>query len=485
MLVTWLTLAVGGAAEPVVVWVGPAPPEAPDLAEAAGASRQILPVGHVRAARTRVTARDAEALAALDRAVARARTYEAQLDGELLILELIEPAVRGVGLLRSEADTRALYAALAYQGFAVNRFFGDELATAPAAAAWRVAVAGEVVERPWRDAVALAPERLATPYEIAEAPQRVAYGQRRERILEAPPGLLALPPLPEEALVLVDGRRTNQGSGDVVPVPPGRHLVHVDVNERVVERWDVTVDSGAREALVPVIDQATFERFFAQLAPERPVPRPVAGLLAALDGPVWLATGATEGDVRFYDPSTGSLVPTGSAGESPRGRSAAGVGVEGHLAVVGGWFASDDFYLQDPANQPATFATVNALTVGAVGSIEAALGPVRVGGGLDVIVPLGPAHVAFTGDRVVRVRVAPHLVVGPAFADGEHAVLLTAGVVRPYHPAVGLRGRVGLPGRLELVAQGWYGPGLRRAREAGADWQGSPIFSLTGGLGIR
>ncbi|MCA9489745.1 MAG: hypothetical protein KC621_07465 [Myxococcales bacterium] len=131
-----------------VVWVEP-PTDTwrASVAALAHASGPALSPVDLCAAATRWTAEDDEALRRVDAALAQARTYETQLDGELLILRDLEGPVTGVTALRDPADRGKLFAALAYQGFAANRYFGDQLGTDEAAAPWRSEVNGQPVER--------------------------------------------------------------------------------------------------------------------------------------------------------------------------------------------------------------------------------------------------------------------------------------------------------------------------------------------------
>ena len=250
-----------------LVWIGTPPPDAADIANRLGAAATPKTPLDLRAALAPPP--QDEPLGALERSLDEARAFESRLDGELTIMELIESGVRDVQVLRTEADATALFRALAYQGFAANRFFGESLADAPEAEPWRQALASGVVERPWLDAVALMPDREATAYEIAEAPQRVAFNDRRRRILEVAPAVVSLPTLPAGATVFVDGRAH---AGGALTLVPGRHFVHAEVGGRVVEHWSFRVGSAQRLDLEPSVDQPAFDTFLARLQAGAAVP---------------------------------------------------------------------------------------------------------------------------------------------------------------------------------------------------------------------
>lgn len=449
-----------------LVWVGPVPPDAAEIAARVGASPTARTRLDLRAA---LEPAESDALSGLERALEEARPFESRLDGELTILQLVESAVQGVHILHNEAEATALFRALAYQGFAANRYFGGAFPTDPEAEPWRASLASGAVERPWLDAVGLAPDREATAYEIAEAPQRVAFNLARRRILEVAPSVVDLPVLPAEATVFVDGR---PHAGGAITLVPGRHFVHAEVEGRIVEHWDFRVGSAERRALEARVDQPTFDAFLADLHAGSPVPSSLAPLLRSL-GDVALATVDGDGKVRLFDPSSGAL----STIKVPRGTG--GVSFEAHTGLHSGWFSSADFYLQAPATHPATFGTVNAIQVGGYATGEVVVGRAHIGVGLDILAPLGDAHVALSGETRTRVRFVPHVAVGLPWLQA------TAGFLFPYHPAVGGRLRAPLGDTLELQAAGWWGPPTSRVRSDGTVWDGSAVLSVTGGIGAR
>ena len=63
----------------------------------------------------------------------------------------LQGPIDAISLVRGDEDRDALFAALAYQGFAVNRYFDTALADDPTAEPYRASWDGWVVERPWLD----------------------------------------------------------------------------------------------------------------------------------------------------------------------------------------------------------------------------------------------------------------------------------------------------------------------------------------------
>lgn len=468
----FLVMVAATASATDVLWVGDVPPNAADLAARIGADPEPLSIGALRAAVHQLTEADAAAIDGLERALETARPLEAQLDGELSILALLEDAVAKVTILRNESDASTLFRTLAYQGFAANRFYGGELSSDPDAAPWRASIPIGEVERPWLDAVAVAPGREASAYDIAEAPQRVAFNQLRGRILEVAPAVVALPDLPPGAEITVDGR--SQPAGSSLSLVPGRHLVHAQWGDHVIERWDLRVSSAERRQLDAAVDHGAFDAFFRTAGAGSPVPESVVALLDA-HGPVLLGVTDERGRTTFLDPSSGVLTPRAA----PRVATGGSARVELHGGLSTGWFTSADFYLQDPASAPATYRTVNAISLGAYASGELVVGPAHLGVGVDLLAPIGRSHVALTGNGSTRIRAVPHVAVGVSWLQA------TAGFLFPYHPAIGGRARAPLGGPLEAHLSAWWGPPLTRVRSDGSIWDGSAVVSIAGGIGAR
>jgi hypothetical protein len=425
-----------------VVWIEPpSPVDADRVARASGASGPPLTPLDLRAAATRASPADDAALDRLDQAVRDARQYEARLDGELVIMQDLAAPIAAVHLLASDEARGRLYAALAYQGFAVDRYFDGDLGKDPKGAAWRVEVGGKAVPSPWLDALALEPTREISPYEIAEGPQRMSYAVVQKSSASLLPASLVPTDIPEGGSLFVDGRAVAVDAAGTVKVPPGRHLAHVLLDGAVIARWDVRVGPGERSELAPALGSSDWNSFIAHVAPGATLPAGLRPSLEALGGEVWIAKGSGDAIqvVRVApDGVTAESLPRESAAEADHGGPAL------IFSAGGGWFESDDFYLQSPFDTPHTKASVNAGTVAVSAGGEIPIGPVRVGAGLDLLVPLGPDHVALTGDQAWRPRPYPWL------SAGIEPVQLTVGYLFPWHPALGLVGAIPLAGPIEL-----------------------------------
>lgn len=456
-----------------VLWLG-APPDDQRAAVLAAAGGEGITPWEVRAAATDLTATDVDALRALSAALEAVRPYETQLDGELLILRDLQRPVEAVHLLRDETDRNDLFAALAYQGFAVDRYFGDTLSTSDEAAPYRTDLGGTVVATPWLDAAALEPERRVSPYDIAEAPQRVHYGETQQLVLEQLPATLVPSGLPAGSALVVDGRRVTPDATGSVKVPTGRHLVHVVHGEHVLARWDLRPEPGAEVPLEVELTDATWSAFVDSFATTPVVPDALGDALDATGG-IWVARPGAKG------PEVWSVTRSGAEPvdvELPKAASArAGGGIGLQLGALGGWTGSQDFYYQDP-RVPATSETVNATTAGATVSVLARIGPLDVGAGIDLLVPLGEHHVANTGATSMRLRPTPHV------SAGLPQAAIAVGYLFPYHPAAGLRGAVPLVGPLELRWLGWLGLPSTRERADG-DYTLRPVGSAAAGVGVR
>jgi hypothetical protein len=465
-----------------VVWTAP-PDDAwrARVAEMAGATGPALSPADLRTLGTRWSADDDRALAAVDEVLREVRPYERRLDGELLILRDLAGPIAAVGALRDDADRARLFAALAYQGFAVNRYYGETLGSDEQAAPWRQAFDGQVLELPWVDAAALEPGKEISPYEIAEAPQRVAYERVRQQVGAALPASLVPKNLPPGAALVVDGRESAPGPAGNVKVPPGRHLAHAEVGGQIVARWDVRLAPGESADLVAPAADPAWQAMLADLRPGAALP---AELAAVVDGELWIATPAADRG----DPPTVVAIRNGAVAPVPLDRAPAPQNrAPDHgkrrgslaLAATGGWFYSGDFYTQNAVEAPHERSTVNAATAGLAAELDLDVGPVRLGVGADAVYTPGPYHVARFGDATTRIRPYPHV------AAGLRAVQATAGWVFPQHPAVGLQGAIPLIGPLELVASAAFGLPRSGERSDGSRWDTERLAWAMGGVGAR
>ncbi len=470
-----------------IVWMNAADPGlAERLGATAGATRPPLGPMDLMSAPYDTDAADDAAYAALASTLAKVRAYETRLDGELIIMEDLGAAIQGVTLIRDDKDRDALFASLAYQGFAVDRFFGSSLASDERAAAYRATVNETVVEAPWVDAVAIAPTREITPYEIAEAPQRIAYGDVQRLVAGALPARLALEGLPAGARVVLDGAPVTLDATGTVAVPPGRHFVHVSLEDFIIGRYDVRVGPAERKPLDLPVDTAEWDTWMAAFEageePPGPLPPWLAKAVEALGGEVWLARALSPQVAAVWKLSqTGQVLVEQLKLAAPREDEPAGaVEVTGWTHLGWGWLNSNDFYLQDPSNQEPTFATVNASSgVGGLGVDLDVVRVLRFGVGVDALLPTGDGHVALTGDGSTRVRVQPR------FAAGLRWVQVTAGYTFPYHMNVGGTAQIPLGAGSELFASAAYGLPPTATRDDGTVWEGSRIVTAYGGFGWR
>lgn len=462
-----------GAAE--VVWVTvPTADQQALVAERAGAAGPPLSPVDLRAAATCWSDADAEALRALSAALDDARAQEDELDGELTILHTLAAPIARIGVLRDEVDRAQLFAALTYQGFAARRYFADTLGTTPEAAPYRVTGTAGTVERAWLDAFALEPDREATAYEIAEGPQRLGYNQLRVALADDPPGALVTQGFPADATLIVDGRSTDPDPSGRVAVRTGRHLVHAEVDGRIIGRWEIQVAPNVDAPLDLLPSEDDWQRFLA--APDGAVPPSIGALVRAIGGEVWIARSGPDGVrvVAVSNEGPTRVVPI----EDPRPFRK----IRGGFGLLGGWLWSGDFYSQDPQQVPHTRASVNTMALGGWVGLDTDVGPAQIGIGLDALATPGPHHVANTGDAALRIRPIPHVAVGLS------QVQLTAGFLFPYHPATGIRLRIPLDlafGSFPIEVRGaaWVGWPIQLSRTDGSIWSGHPVVALGTGLG--
>lgn len=478
-MVTTLLASPAFGAE--VVW-----PVAPDgevtqqVGTSAEATGPALSTLDLRAAAHRWSAADDDAYAALDAALRDVRAFETKLDGELIIMEDLEAAIDAIRIIRDENDLAKMFSALAYQGFAVDRFFADTLESDDRAAPYRTDLTADVVELPWVDAVALAPDREVTPYDISEAPQRLAYTQVQTQVNNALPARLVPVDFPDDATVVVDGRPADVATTGIVTVPPGRHFVHVERNGTIIEAYVVRLQAGERREISNSIDEQAWVNFLRDFdggnTPPASPPSWLMPSLEALGGEVWLAAEESRG-IRVW-----KLSPTAITEETLKLTSVAGSDSAmwtPWARVAGGWMTSADFYLQDPENVEPTAAAVNAWTMSVAVGLDANVGPLRVGAGIDVQTPMGADHLALTGDGAMRVRPTPHL------AAGIPALQVTAGFMFPYHVVLGATTSIPLVSGAELRAGAVWGPGPSMTRDDGSTWEGSAVGMAWTGIGWR
>ena len=431
----------------------------------------------LRAAASRLTSEDDAALAALNAAVEDVRQYETRLDGEMVIMRDLERPIAGVTVLRDSADRDALYKALTYQGFAVDRFFMGGLDTAPEAAPFRTDLGGVIVERPWVDAIALEPDRDVSPYEIAEAPQRVAYGAVRTEVSRLLPSSLVPTNLPIDGLLFVDGRSAELGPTGAVRVPVGRHLAHVMVDGVIVQRWDVRSIAGGEQELEISLTEAVVAEWVEGLRAggSDPVPEALLPHLAALGGEVWFAIPGNRGvDVVKVQAMSVERESITRVTDRPTGERALTL----FGAVQGGWLSNGNFSLDSP-NPQYTRGEVNAANLGLTLGASYSRGWFRAGVGLQTAYTPGVAHVAYYASEETPFRLYPYLAVGMA------PIQLTVGYAFPHHPTLGLRSEIPLAAGLELQSTAWLGLATEKSYDSGEVYVSTALYALTIGVGYR
>lgn len=475
LLSLWLAAS---AAE--VVWLEPT--QDPALiawaAVAAGASGVPLSPDQLRAAAGDFGPADAEAWTALEQTLKEVRAFETKLDGELVILRDLERPISGIGVLRDLADRDRLYGALIYQGFAAWRFYGEGLESDPEAAPWRVPLHAGAAPRPWAHAVALDPDRRPDRYELAEVPARAAFeGYAPRLVAEQLPALVVVGEVPEGVELVVDGRVTAVGPARQVRLLPGRHLAHLQRDGHILERFDLRLEAGAETTLSLSLSDADWDAWLMSVRAGE-LPATPAGLGAALDalgGEVLLARprGATAELVRVTAAGAERVVVERPTAE--RGGTTVGVAV----AVGGGWMASGDFYVQDPANVERTRGAVNAGAVGGLLELHVSSGLFRAGVSLDQVVTLGADHVALTGDDALRYR--------PAVLAGVGVTWLQAvgGYQFPYHPVVGAHATIPVKAGVEVVGSFLAGLPTTLNRDDGSAYTTLPTYTAWAGVGYR
>jgi hypothetical protein len=465
-----------------LVVVGNLPPEARARIEAMDGTDTVVTGLAFRATGSDRTEDDDAAIAHLPETLAAVRPFELKLDGELVIMDDLEVAIADVQLLPNVDARGKLFEALVYQGFAVDRYFGGALDD-DEATSWRAELDGTLVVRPWRDAAALEPEREVTPYEIAEAPQRVAYGTLRDAVRNALPGGVRIEGVPERAIVYLDGEPIDAARG-TLRVPPGRHFIHVQQAEggttRVLARWTVDLAPASSETLAMDLPDEVWRAFVRGLDESSTVPEPIAERIDARGGVVRFAR-MVGGSPTVFE-VTPDTVTRLEVGRAPRARTAREVGADGvslAFSAGAGWLNSDDFYLQAFDEAPRTRATVNSFALVPGVSADYDLGLFRAGLGVDMAVTTGPNHIARFGEQSTRLRPYPHLAVGVRYAQ------LTAGYLFPHHPTGGLRATIPIANGFELRADGRAGLGSTRTRADGTDAEIQPVYTVFGGVGWR
>ncbi len=418
---------------------------------------------------------DLAAARALVNEVAACRPLLDQFDGELAILQRIDRALDPIAVMRP-TDVDPMWEALLLQGLAVHRYFPDlSVGDAQGAGASR-AIANRAENRPWADAIALAPDRLPTAGDLSDEAARLAYQEQRARALLVADSVLTVPHLPDAAILRVDGRSQLPGSNRVALVP-GHHRISIEHGDVVHQRLQVDAVSGEPMTVMYFADAAAFQSVSEALVDAQvavPLSPAVVARAESLDGPVHLVVPQKRGAMVFQVDGT-TAIPV----EKPTSISKTGApGPRLRVGLGGGWVYDGDYLLQNHGDgAPADTLTVNAgaPVVHLAGQLPLGDTPLHAGAGIDLMVPMGDFHTLPTGEREVRVRAYPHVALGAGPAA------LTVGWWTPWHLGVGAQATVPMSPSWSVIGGFTQGIGIARAREIGADFE--PDTARSGWLG--
>jgi hypothetical protein len=409
------------------------------------------------------------------------RPLATEFDGELEIMRRLQDALSGIDALGSEDDREILYQALVFQGFAVHRYFQDQLATDAAAAPYRVEHLGQAVVGPWAAAIALAPERTPDPAVLPEEAQRLAFDALRAQLRLAPAATIEVIELPADAQVLIDGVEVANPTS--MRVLPGPHWVAVwqDGTQRTRDR--VSLLSGETVRLLgpwgPAELAALQDQFLASVGEAVPLSDGLLVRLADLDEPVFLVVPAAGGH-HTWRVVGGAAVPEASSGGGGPSWLQPSKGFGARVSVGGGWLYDGDYYLLHATDgAPATKATVNAVPFTAGLSANYWSGLWAVGAGVDLFMPFGEHQTLPSGGNDLRPRVYPHVSAGAIFLQ------LTAGWLFPWQLGLGAVAHLPLGERLSLSVHGLYGKGWALDRSPDPDFQAGDTLSAWVTLDVR
>ncbi len=397
-------------------------------------------------------------------------------DGELQVMARLQKATSDVQVLRSDADRQLLSRAWMMQGYAVQRYFQDQVGSEKAAGPYRTGAGRDAVITAWANAAGLYGAAAPSPGDLPDAPARLAFDAVQASVKGSPSGTVVVGALASGATVFLDGQRISSAPGTRVLVSAGRHYVHVQVGETLLWAYaDEVLAAGTVRVEAP-FGPAERDALVAQLASGRDgwaVPTAVSAVAAG--EPVYLAVpGERKPRLLRIDGGTAQAVPIVAEKQTDGGPLV-------RVSAGAGWLSSGDFFLQNvSAGAPHLKSTVNAATpalgVGAAWQI----GLFEVGAGVDAQVTLGSFHALPTGEGATRAFIYPHAAVGVRYGQA------TVGLQFPWYLGVGGQATVPLVGPLELYARGVYGIPLTLARGGGEpEFTPTSAVSAWGGLALR
>lgn len=167
-----------------------------------------------------------------------------EFDVELGIAQALRTTVDAVTLVRDDADRNAIVQALVLESTAVMRSFPDtRFATVEDAGPFRVVVGDMVASKPLVDLLALDPDRVWIREELGDGQILVRIEQYRAAVKALAPGIVHFNAAPPGVTLVIDGRPLAPGVTEL-PVLPGHHYAHVQIDTRVAGRADFDIASG-------------------------------------------------------------------------------------------------------------------------------------------------------------------------------------------------------------------------------------------------
>lgn len=423
-------------------------------------------------------------LTALGGELAAVRPLAMAFDGELEIMGRLQAALDPVTALSTEDDLDMVYRALVFQGFAVHRYFQDQLSEDPAAAPYRTLVLDQAAVAPWAAAIALAPDRSPDLEDLPEEPQRLAFDALRAQLRLAPVAKVSVVGLAPEALVRVDGVAHPAGDSELRLVP-GPHWLSVWVDGVQVLRTRIAAEPGETVTVAGPWGKRELAALRSELlAGGDAVALPPAFLarLEPLEPPVVLTVPDGPGGPRAWKVVGGAAIPHAVEADSGDGPSwlQPSKGVGARVSLGGGWLFDGDYYLLHAAEgAPATRATVNSVPFTAGVSANAWSGLLAVGAGVDLLLPFGEHQTLPSGEKDVRARLYPHVSAGAIFFQ------VTAGWLFPWQLGLGAVAHVPLGERLSVSLHGLYGKGWTLDRSPDPDFDASDSLSAWVTLDVR
>jgi hypothetical protein len=426
------------------------------------------------------TPEDEFRLTRLDAELQAVRPLINEFDGELEIMRRLQAAIEPLEALAAGIDGDLVYRALIFQGFAVHRYFQDQLASDPAAANYRTTLMDQQVVDPWAAALALDPNRIPNSEDLPEEAQRRAFDETRALLRLSAQATITVQGLPGGAAVHLDGVPNPEMGDAVLSIAPGPHFVSAWVGPEQILRARLQVEPGAAITLTPGLgpsDLASWRQMLLNSPKtELVLPPDLLAQLSALDEPIelWIPD-SSDGEFR-WQVVDGMAVPQRRAGRSTGGSGSSWMepskGVGARVSLGGGWLYDGDYYLlhvNDGA--PATKGTVNAVPLMLGVSANAWSNLLTVGAGVDLFVPFGAYQTLPSGDWDVRPRAYPHVSAGVIFFQ------VTAGFLFPWQLGLGAVAHIPVGERLSLSLHGLYGRGLNVDRDPDPLFEASDTLS--------